>query len=122
MVPPCERCIRAGVVCMKKAKGSGCWRCGTRKVGCSVVGLTRKGKKEIVSEPVVRGRSGGIGGDLGKRLEELLERLVEGAEQIGGALERIDQKMGKLVERMGNGKEKENVDEEMETEVKDDKD
>jgi hypothetical protein len=48
MVLPCERCIKVEEKCRCKAWGPGSERCAQRKVGCSVVGLKRKGSEKKV--------------------------------------------------------------------------
>jgi hypothetical protein len=77
MVPPCERCIKIEEECQWKVQGPGCKRCAQRKVGCSVVGLKRKGLEMRAERRVMEDADEGL-----IALLELSDGIIEQVEAM----------------------------------------
>ena len=122
-MPPCERCVKAEVECLKKATGPGCKRCAESKAGCSLVGLRRKTEKKaerveerrrMLSEPEADNIPLSL--ELVELVSQiatsmdLMERLVMGVDRIGKGLEVV-------AERLGEKKEKEKEKKHVETQT-----
>jgi hypothetical protein len=96
MVPPCKRCIKAEEECRQKAQGPGCERCAQQKVGCSVVGLKRKGLEKRVKRRVTEDADEGP-----IALLELFDGVMEQVEMMAKKLRRISRGIWALVEGIG---------------------
>jgi hypothetical protein len=120
MVPLCERCIKEEEECQWKVRGPGCERCAQRKVGCSVVGLKRKGSEKRVEQRATEEVDKGLIAPL-----KLFDRVMEQVEAMAKELRKISRGIWVLVEGIGRltevieglGREEvERVDKEMEME------
>jgi hypothetical protein len=108
MVLPCERCIKAEEECRWKAWGLGCKRCAQWKVGCSVVGLKRKGSEKRAEQRVMEDVDEGPIAllELPDRVIEQVEAMAKELRRISGGIWALVEGIGKLMEVMeGLGKE-----------------
>jgi hypothetical protein len=120
MVLPCKQCIKVEEEGRQKVRGPGCERCTQRKVGCSVVGLKRKGSEKRaerrVTEDVDKGPIAPL--ELSDRVMEQVEVMAKELRNISGGIWALVEGIGRLteaVEGMGK-KEVRKVDKETEME------
>ena len=96
--PPCDRCIKAKVACVKWGKAGGCERCAGQKVKCS--GVQKKDKEPAVVVEVPRKRretrsSGTVDG--GTVLLEEVKGLRTGMDRMAGSMDRMAGSFDKMV-------------------------
>jgi hypothetical protein len=82
--------------CQQKVRGPGCKRCVQQKVGCSVVGLKRKGSEKRVEQRVMEDVVEGLIAPL-----ELSDRVMEQVEAMAKELLKISRGIWALVEGVG---------------------
>jgi hypothetical protein len=120
MVLPCDRCVKVEEECRRKARGPGCERCAQQKVGCSVVGLKRKGLEKRVewraTEEIDEGLIALL--ELFNGVMEQVGAMAKELRKISGGVWVLVEGIGRLMEVIeGLGREEvERVYKEMETE------
>jgi hypothetical protein len=95
MEPLCEWCVETEEECRQKAQGLGCERCAQWKVGCSTVGLKRKGTERKIEWRVIKDTEEGP-----VALLELSNRVMEQVEAMAKELKKISGGIWALVEGM----------------------
>jgi hypothetical protein len=110
MIPPCDRCVKVEEECQWKAWGLGCKRCAQWKVGCSVVGLKRKGSEKRAERRVTEDADEGPIAllELSDGVIEQVEAMVKELRRISGGIWVLVEGIGKLMEAM-EGMKKEEV-------------
>jgi hypothetical protein len=120
MVSLCEWCIKVEEECRQKVWELECERCAQRKVGCSVVGLKRKGLEKRAEQRVTEDEKLIAPLELSDRVIEQVKAMVKELRKISGGIWVLVKGVGKLTEAVEGMKKEEvrKVDKETETEEK----
>jgi hypothetical protein len=88
IVPPCKWCMKVEEECRQKVRGLGCKKCAQWKVGCSVVGLKRKGLEKRAEQRVTEDVDEGLIAllELSDRVMEQVEAMVKELRKISGGI------------------------------------
>jgi hypothetical protein len=118
---PCEWCVKVEEKCQRKACGPGCEWCTQWKVGCSAVGLKRKGgerkaEQKVMIEDVEEGSVVSL--ELSDGVMEKVEIIAKELGNINRGIWALVAGVGKLMEVMewAERKDGSKVDKEVETE------